>query len=63
MTIEKAKLYSTAIVDTHDSIFDKGTCVAVTFLRRIEGYANVFQCARGNQSQPLIEYDLKGFVL
>jgi len=62
-TPEKHKLYRTAIVNTHDSIFDIGTCVSVMFLRRIEGYASIFQCARDNQSQALIEYDLKGFVL
>ena len=62
MTVEKAKMYSTAIVDTHDSIFDKGTCVSVKFLRKLSGLLS-FQCTRGNQTQCLTDIDLTDFVL
>jgi hypothetical protein len=58
----KAQLFKTAIVDTHDSIFDIGTVVAVEFLRKLGGMVT-YRCTRGNQVQALSECDLKGFVL
>jgi hypothetical protein len=58
----KAQLFKTAIVDTHDSIFDIGTVVSVEFLRKLGGMVT-YRCTRGEQVQALVECDLKGFVL